>query len=118
MSVGEIAILIECECDRDMGIAGQERMQADGLLLNNMDAYLKTCTSRLGGLLLGLVLGVGSAAFASLSSRVGHAERGNGWWVIAYERMSGWAVAGGGRERTQMTISGPRDKDGGLQSRS
>ena len=39
-----------------------------------LDAYLKTCTRRLGDLLLGLVFGVGSATFASFSSWVGHDE--------------------------------------------
>lgn len=44
------------------------------LCVATLDAYLKTCTRRLGDLLLGLVLGVGSATFASFSSWVGHDE--------------------------------------------
>ena len=47
-------------------------MDAGKGLESMVDAYLKTCTSRLGDLLLGLGLGVGCASFASLCAWVRH----------------------------------------------
>lgn len=57
-----------------MDAVSDGRMNSAGNWLELVDAYLKTCTSRLGDLLLRVGLGVGGATLASLGAWVRHME--------------------------------------------